>query len=346
MDPLLWEKGKLSLMDQRLLPTRVEYVNCTDWRCVATCIKDMVVRGAPAIGAAAAYGIALAAAEEHGDEQEFFSILTEAADGLKSTRPTAVNLAWAVERMLNVAKTQAGAGVPELTRILAMEAEAIAAEDVAVNHRIGEFGAALVPNEASILTHCNAGALATVGYGTALGVIRTAVSQNKKVSVFADETRPYLQGARLTAWELSRESIPVTLIADNMAGFLMKQKKVDLVIVGADRIAANGDVANKIGTYSVAVLAAAHNVPFYVAAPYSTFDLSLQSGEQIPIEERCETEISHFQGTRIAPEGVACYNPSFDVTPANYITAIITEYGIIAKPDTEKVTRFFREARP
>jgi methylthioribose-1-phosphate isomerase len=345
MDPLIWEKGTLSLMDQRLLPTRVEYVKCTDWRCVASCIKDMVVRGAPAIGAAAAYGIALAGAEVTGDEQEFFSYLAEAADGLKATRPTAVNLAWAVERMLNVAKTQAGAGVSELTQILAMEAEAIAAEDVAVNRRIGGFGATLVPGEASILTHCNAGALATVGYGTALGVIRAAVAQNKKVSVFADETRPYLQGARLTAWELNRESIPVTLIADNMAGFLMKQNKIDLVIVGADRIAANGDVANKIGTYSVAVLAAAHNVPFYVAAPYSTFDLSLQSGEQIPIEERCETEISHFQGIRIAPEGVACYNPSFDVTPANLVAAIITEYGVIAKPATENVARFFREAR-
>ena len=199
MDPLIWEKGKLSLMDQRLLPTRIEYVQCADWRCVATCIKDMVVRGAPAIGAAAAYGIALAAAEVSSDEEKLFSSLAEAASGLKATRPTAVNLAWAVDRMLNVAKTQAGAGVLELTRVLALEAEAMAAEDVAVNRRIGQFGAALVPKEASILTHCNAGALATVGYGTALGVIRAAVSQNKKVSVFADETRPYLQGSRLTA---------------------------------------------------------------------------------------------------------------------------------------------------
>ncbi len=343
MEPIIWKEGRLSLLDQRLLPNRVEYVECADWRCVASCIKEMVVRGAPAIGAAAAYGMALAALEAMGSEDYLFS-LTEAADGLKATRPTAVNLSWAVERMLGVAKTQAETEMPELFNLFVLEANAIAAEDLAVNRRIGEIGASLIPGEAGILTHCNAGALATVGYGTALGVIRAAVEQNKKINVFADETRPYLQGARLTAWELSRESIPVTLIADNMAGFLMKQNKVDLVIVGADRIAANGDVANKIGTYSLAVLASAHNVPFYVAAPYSTFDLSLQNGEQIPIEERCETEISHFQGVRIAPEGVACYNPSFDVTPANLITAIITEYGIIDKPSEETISRVFREA--
>jgi methylthioribose-1-phosphate isomerase len=213
---------------------------------------------------------------------------------------------------------------------------------VAVNRLIGDFGSLLVPDEASILTHCNAGALATVGYGTALGVVRSAVSQGKKIKVFADETRPYLQGSRLTAWELSRENIPVTLIADNMAGFLMQQGKIDLVLVGADRIAANGDVANKIGTYSVAVLASYHRVPFYVAAPFSTFDLTLESGDMIPIEERCEDEITHFQGIRVAPEGIACYNPSFDVTPARLVSAIITEYGIIYDPDKEKVESFFR----
>jgi methylthioribose-1-phosphate isomerase len=345
MDPMRFENGQLFLLDQRLLPGQVVYVKCSSWRCVAAGIKDMVVRGAPAIGAAAAYGMVLAAAEwRHTAEDRFFATLHEAAEGLRATRPTAVNLSWAVERMLNVARTQAGTGPDNINAVLYAEAERIAAEDVAVNRKIGDFGASLIPAEANILTHCNAGALATVGYGTALGVIRSAVSQGKSIRVYADETRPYLQGARLTAWELSRDNIPVTLIADNMAGFLMKQGKIDLVIVGADRIAANGDVANKIGTYSVAVLAAAHKIPFYVAAPYSTFDLRIQSGEEIPIEERCGTEITHFAGVRIAPEGIDCYNPSFDVTPARYVTAIISEFGIIRRPDTETVGRFFREA--
>jgi methylthioribose-1-phosphate isomerase len=344
MDPIRYENGRVFLLDQRLLPTEVIYVECADWRCVAAGIKDMVVRGAPAIGAAAAFGMALAAAELRTDEARFFAGLNEAADGLKATRPTAVNLAWAVDRMLNVAKTQSGITPVEISAALSAEANRIASEDIAINKRIGDFGAMLVPQDARILTHCNAGALATVGYGTALGVVRSAVTAGKRVRVYADETRPYLQGARLTAWELNRENIPVTLIADNMAGFIMKQGKIDLVIVGADRIAQNGDVANKIGTYSVAVLAAAHNIPFYVAAPYSTFDLSLKSGDEIPIEERCETEMTHFGGRRIAPEGIDCYNPSFDVTPANYVTAIITEFGIIEKPDTLKVRQFFEEA--
>lgn len=346
MDPILYEQKKVSLLDQRLLPTQAVYVECKDWRCVAAGIKDMVVRGAPAIGAAAAFGMALAAGEyKSKDESAFFSSLQKAADGLKATRPTAVNLAWAVDRMLNVARIHVGNGAHAIADVLNAEAQRIAAEDLAVNRKIGDFGAALVPDGANILTHCNAGALATVGYGTALGVIRSVVAAGKRVHVIADETRPYLQGARLTAWEMIRENIPVTLIADSMAGFLMKQGKVDLVIVGADRIAANGDVANKIGTYSVAVLAAAHQVPFYVAAPYSTFDLSLQSGAEIPIEERCETEITHFGGKRIAPEGVLCYNPSFDVTPAKYISAIVTEFGVIEKPDEARVRRFFQEAR-
>lgn len=343
MEPIQFTGNNVRLLDQRLLPGKVEYLDCPDWRCVAGGIRDMVVRGAPAIGAAAAYGMALAAMEyENLEEAAFFEGLRQAAAGLKATRPTAINLAWAVDRMLNTAKTQTGTGPQAVTAVLTAEAERIAAEDIAVNRQIGDYGASLIPDQASILTHCNAGALATVGYGTALGVVRSAVAEGKKIKVFADETRPYLQGARLTAWELSLENIPVTLIADNMAGFLMKQGKIDLVIVGADRIAANGDVANKIGTYSVAVLAEAHRIPFYVAAPFSTFDLSIATGDDIPIEERCETEITHFRGERIAPEGIACYNPSFDVTPARLVTAIITEKGIIRRPGKESVARFFR----
>ena len=344
MDPIRFENGKVYLLDQRLLPVDTKYVECHSWQDVAIGIKDMVVRGAPAIGASAAFGMALAAKELASlDSGQFFAGLKEAAMGLQATRPTAVNLAWAVERMLNVARTQTGLAPHEIAEILETEAKRIASEDVAINRKMGDFGAELIADRARILTHCNAGALATVGYGTALGVIRSAVAQGKQVHVYADETRPYLQGARLTAWELHRENIPVTVIADNMAGFLMKQGKIDLVIVGADRIAANGDVANKIGTYSVAVLARAHNIPFYVAAPFSTFDLSLRHGDEIPIEERCETEITHFSGKRIAPEGVGCYNPSFDVTPSNLITAIITEFGVIKGPDENTVQRFFQE---
>lgn len=342
MEPLRFTDNKLFLLDQRLLPGQINYVECDDWRSVAEGIRQMVVRGAPAIGAAAAYGMALAALErEHVPTAAFFLGLEEAARGLKSTRPTAVNLAWAVNRMLEVAGKLVAREPREIAGELSAEAGRIAEQDVATNRRIGHFGAELVPDGARILTHCNAGALATVGYGTALGVIRSVVAAGKRVHVYAGETRPYLQGARLTAWEMCCENIPATLLADNMAGFLMKQGKVDLVIVGADRIAASGDVANKIGTYSLAVLAAAHQLPFYVAAPFSTFDLTLRSGAEIPIEERPETELTHFCGVRIAPEGINCYNPSFDVTPASLITAIITEWGIIHRPNTEKVARFF-----
>lgn len=345
MDSIRFEKNKLFLLDQRLLPMEIIYVECNDWPQVAEGIREMVVRGAPAIGAAAAFGIALAADKlKYATETIFFAGLAEAEAGLKAARPTAVNLAWAVERMLRIAKTQKSRSSGQIAEILLTEAKQIAKEDLAINKKIGDFGAKLVPDNARILTHCNAGALATVGYGTALGVIRSAVAAGKRVRVYADETRPYLQGSRLTAWELSQENIPVTLIADNMAGFLMKQKKIDLIIVGADRIAANGDVANKIGTYSLAVLALAHHLPFYVAAPFSTFDLKLKTGEEIPIEERCETELTHFFGKRIAPEGISCYNPSFDVTPAKYVTALITEAGIIRHPDTEQIRSFFKEA--
>lgn len=340
MKSLIWREGNLEVLDQRLLPEKVYYMECRNWRSVAECIKGMAVRGAPAIGAAAAFGLALAA-REHAQEKEeaFYKRLREAAEGLKSTRPTAVNLAWAVDRILAVAEGQKGQSPEKIADLIVAEAEAIAREDEQVNRAIGEHGAALVGETSRILTHCNAGALATVGYGTALGVIRSAVARGKKVHVYADETRPYLQGSRLTAFELSRENIPVTVIADNMAGFLMKQKKIDLVLVGADRIAANGDVANKIGTYSLAVLAHFHGIPFYVAAPLSTFDLSLKSGDEIPIEERCAEELTHFHGVRLTPEGVGCYNPSFDVTPAGLVTAIVTEKGIIEKPDAEKIRR-------
>lgn len=338
MKSLSWQEGILSILDQRLLPEKVEYIECRNWLCVADCIRGMAVRGAPAIGAAAAYGMALAA-REHARETEavFCERLKEAAAGLKGTRPTAVNLAWAVDRLLSVAEKQRGQSPQTIADLLLKEAEAVALEDEQVNRAIGEHGATLVGDKSRILTHCNAGALATVGYGTALGIIRSAVAQGKEVHVFADETRPYLQGSRLTAFELGREDIPVTVIADNMAGFLMKQRKVDLVLVGADRIAANGDVANKIGTYSLAVLAYFHGIPFYVAAPLSTFDPALKSGDEIPIEERPAKELTHFLETRLVPEGVGCYNPSFDVTPAGLITAIITEKGIIEKPDAQKI---------
>ncbi|NLZ38466.1 MAG: S-methyl-5-thioribose-1-phosphate isomerase [Firmicutes bacterium] len=332
-------KGKkLFLLDQRLLPTELQYVECSSWQDVAQAIRKMVVRGAPAIGAAAAYALAMAAtALQKMPPSQFFAGLADAANELKATRPTAVNLMWAIDRMLNVARMQEGKTGAELEKILWAEAEKIATEDIAVNKKISDFGAELIPKQARILTHCNTGALATVGYGTALGIIRRAVEQGKRISVFADETRPYLQGARLTTWEMLQENIPVTLIADNMAGFLMQQGRVDLILVGADRIAANGDVANKIGTYSLAVLAKAHQIPFYVAAPISTFDFTLRDGSQIPIEERDEEELTHFAGTRIAPAGISCYNPAFDITPAALITAIITEKGVVREPSRERL---------
>lgn len=344
MEAIRADRGKIAFLDQRKLPLETTYVECHDWQSVASAIKEMVVRGAPAIGAAAAYGMALAAASlMHLDGELFQAGLAEAAHGLKATRPTAVNLSWAVERMLSVARTQAGREPRQVADMLWEEAERIAAEDIAINKKIGDNGAKLLPQEVRALTHCNAGALATVGYGTALGVIRSAVAAGKRVIVLAGETRPYLQGARLTAWELMQDNIPVTLVADNMAGYLMQKGAVDAVLVGADRIAANGDVANKIGTYSLAVLARAHGLPFYVAAPLSTFDLTIASGDDIPIEERAAAELTEIAGVRIAPENVAVYNPAFDVTPAAYITAIITEAGVIAEPTVEKIKRLFTE---
>ncbi|MGE5541991.1 MAG: S-methyl-5-thioribose-1-phosphate isomerase [Bacillota bacterium] len=349
--PLRYENGTLYVLDQRRLPGEVRTIECGTHADVASAIKGMAVRGAPAIGIAAAYGMAIAAREAlqgtgpvgAAREEEVLRFVKAAGDVLASTRPTAVNLFWAIERMLRVAaaagrapSAQTGGiaqGGPEAI-VLAMEdeARAIEEEDVRNNVRIGELGSGLVPGGASILTHCNAGALATGGHGTALGVIRTAWRQGKNIKVYADETRPLLQGARLTAWELVSDGIPVTILADNMAGYLMSLGRVDLVIVGADRIAANGDVANKIGTYSLAVLAREHGVPFYVAAPWSTVDLGAPGAEAIPIEERESSEVTHVAGVRVAPEGVAVFNPAFDVTPARLITAIITEKGIVRPP--------------
>lgn len=291
-------------------------MTCADARSVATAIRDMIVRGAPAIGVSAAYGLAMA--KLRGDD------VREAAEILRKARPTAVNLSWAIDRMLRATD-------------LVAEAEAIHREDVEANMRMGRHGAELLGQRATVLTHCNAGALATAGYGTALGVIRAAVESGKSIAVFADETRPYLQGARLTAWELQKDGIDVTVITDSMAGHFFQQGKFDAVIVGADRIAANGDTANKIGTYTVAVLANAHNVPFYVAAPVSTIDIRCPSGETIPIEERSAAEVSEAFGRRITPEGVAVRHPAFDVTPARLITAIITERGVLRPPYSESI---------
>src|SRR5213082_145931 len=308
VEPIRWTGEKLQLLDQRRLPREVVYVDCGTAHEVATAIRDMVVRGAPAIGVAAAFGMAMA------DDR------ATAAAELKAARPTAVNLAWAVDRMLRASGD------------LVVEAQKMFDEDIAANHRIGRFGAELLGDRATVLTHCNAGALATAGYGTALGVIRAAIEGGKRIAVFADETRPYLQGARLTAWELQQDGIDVTLITDNMAGHFFQQGRFDAVIVGADRIAANGDAANKIGTYTVAVLAKAHGVPFYVAAPVSTIDIHCPNGPATPIEERGPAEAPQIGGTRVAPEGVAVRHPAFDVTPASLITAIITDRGVLRAP--------------
>jgi methylthioribose-1-phosphate isomerase len=327
-----WEDDEVVMIDQRRLPAEEVYVRCRDHREVATAIKDMAIRGAPAIGVAAAFGVALGVRKTTSEggrlAEEFESICRE----LGATRPTAVNLFWAIERMRRRFAELRGAGGASLREGLLAEARAIHAEDVAACRRIGDFGAGLLPDAARVLTHCNAGALATAGYGTALGVIRSAARDGKIKLVYADETRPYLQGARLTAWELLHDAIPTTLIADNMAGHMMATGQVDAVVVGADRIARNGDVANKIGTYTVAVLAKENGVPFYVAAPVSTFDLTTPSGAGIPIEERAPEEITHHGGRRLAPEGVGVRNPAFDITPHRYVTAIVCERGVARPP--------------
>lgn len=330
------------MIDQRLLPTEEAYPVFKTYEEVAWAIREMVVRGAPAIGVAAAMGIALGARDvKTGDPAEFEASFDRICEVLGATRPTAVNLFWAIDRIRSLySKLKAeGAGLDKIREALIREAQQMHAEDIAANQAMGRHGAELIPDGATVLTHCNAGALATAGYGTALGVIRAAVEAGKRVAVFADETRPFLQGARLTAWELHKDQIPVTLITDNMAGHFMKRGDIDCIVVGADRIAANGDVANKIGTYSVAVLAKENNIPFYVAAPISTLDLSIASGEQIPIEERNEREVTHVKETRLAPAGIRIANPAFDVTPNRYVAAIITERGIARAPYNESLKR-------
>ncbi|EGO62075.1 S-methyl-5-thioribose-1-phosphate isomerase [Acetonema longum] len=334
MQSIKWSNGRLTLLNQTLLPGIVDYIECGDYRRVAEAIRRLEVRGAPAIGAAAAFGLVLGARELAGQSLDFREALRQIADELRQTRPTAVNLFWAINRMLSAAdKAPSTVSPVELLALLEQEALRIMEEDREVNGRIAQHGLVLFPHAVeAVLTHCNAGALATVDIGTALGVIRQGWQAGKFKRVFADETRPLLQGARLTAWELKEDGIPVTLITDSMAGWVMKQKKVAAVIVGADRIATNGDVANKIGTYSVAVLARQHGIPFYVAAPVSTFDFSIAGGDEIPIEERNPQEVTAIGGTLIAPDGIDVFNPAFDVTPAELVSAIITERGVLRPP--------------
>ncbi|HEX9776850.1 MAG TPA: S-methyl-5-thioribose-1-phosphate isomerase [Geopsychrobacteraceae bacterium] len=327
--PIRFFNGSCQMLDQRLLPAEEVWLDYSDYQGVAEAIRSMVVRGAPAIGVAAAIGAWFGARDIATESSEtFFAEFEKICDVLAATRPTAVNLCWALERMKSFARANLDRSVMELKIGLEFEALAITQEDEQLCRKLGRQGESLIPDGARVLTHCNAGALATGGYGTALGVIRAAVEAGKKVAVIADETRPFLQGSRLTAWELQKDNIPVTLICDNMAGYLMSKGEIDCVIVGADRIAANGDVANKIGTYTVAVLAREHNLPFYVAAPISTIDLSLADGSLIPIEERDAREITHLGDRQLAPEGIAVRNPAFDVTPHRLVTAIITERGV------------------
>ncbi len=323
------------MIDQRKLPAKEVYVRCRTAREVARAIRNMVIRGAPAIGIAAAMGLALGMRRTKATgTKQFATEFTRLCEMMAATRPTAVNLFWAIERMKKAfgAAVTAGMSVGELQDLLEREAQAIHDEDVASCRAMGAFGAEVVPEDARILTHCNAGALATAGYGTALGVIRAAAERGRVRQVFADETRPFLQGARLTAWELVRDNVPTTVITESMAGPLMREHGVDLVVVGADRIAANGDVANKIGTYTVAMLARAHDIPFYVAAPLSTIDLATPDGSRIPIEQRNPREVTHLGPTRLAPEGAGVWNPAFDVTPNELVTGIITERGIARAP--------------
>ncbi len=335
-----WTENGVVILDQRALPTRVKTFVCRDPDCVVNAIKEMGIRGAPAIGVAAAMGLALGARQIRAATREAFLREFDAlCERFARARPTAVNLFWAIQRMKDVARSSP---LASLAKTLETEALTIWREDIQINRAIGEHGKRLVPEKGNILTHCNAGALATGGVGTALGVVYAAFEEGKAIHVFADETRPVLQGARLTAWELKQHGVPVTLIADNMAGMLMREGRIDLIVVGADRIAKNGDTANKIGTYSVAVLARYHGVPFYVAAPLSTFDMTLTDGSEIPIEFRREEEVFTCGGQRIAPKGIQAFNPAFDVTPAELITGIITEKGIIAPPSMETVGKIFR----
>ncbi|MBV8817145.1 MAG: S-methyl-5-thioribose-1-phosphate isomerase [Acidobacteriaceae bacterium] len=334
VETIQWTDAGVVMIDQTKLPRQEVYVTCKDYREVANAIRDMIIRGAPAIGVAAAMGVALGMQNAR-TAAEFEQICAT----LAATRPTAVNLFWAIERMRQRYRELDGTPLEGIRAALVREAQAIRLEDIAINESIGRNGASLIPDQKTVLTHCNAGALATAGYGTALGVIRAAVAAGKKIDVFADETRPYLQGSRLTVWELQQDNIPATLITDNMAGYFLKSGRIGCVVVGADRIAANGDVANKIGTYAVAVLAKENGVPFYVAAPISTLDLSLDSGDRIPIEQRPASEVTHVYGVPVAPEDVAVQNPAFDVTPNRYVSAIITEKGVARAPYQESLRK-------
>jgi methylthioribose-1-phosphate isomerase len=348
IETIRWNGEVVVMIDQTRLPTEERYVTCRDYREVADAIRTMVVRGAPAIGVAAAMGVALGVSQAGSDalagpdalDASFDRICSE----LAGTRPTAVNLFWGIERMKRIYRSHRHLPFEQLRDRLVAEAKLVCEEDIAINEAIGRNGADLVPDGKTILTHCNAGALATAGYGTALGVVRAAVESGKKVDVFADETRPFLQGARLTVWELQRDGIPATLITDNMAGHFLHSGRIGCVIVGADRIAANGDVANKIGTYGVAVLAKENGIPFYVAAPISTLDLAIPDGGHIPIEERSAAEVTHVFGVQVAPKGTEVRNPAFDVTPNRYVTAIITERGVARPPFSESLAAL--AARP
>lgn len=333
---MVWTGEALALLDQRLVPERVEYLSLRDHSSIAMAIRDMAVRGAPAIGCAAAFGLALAVrSAANQSDVDWGRAIDRASAELLSARPTAVNLRWAIERVRRVCETE---GREAATAAALREAERMLAEDREINRRIGDHGANLLPDPCTILTHCNAGALATAGYGTALGVIRSLHRAGKLYRVYVDETRPRLQGARLTAWELLQENIQVTILPDGAAAWLMKNRRVDCVVVGADRIAANGDTANKVGTYGLAITAQAHDVPLYVAAPISTFDWRTPTGSEIPIEERDPDEVTHVMGARIAPDGVSVWNPSFDVTPKRLITAFITEHGVY-EPTAEDLLR-------
>src|SRR3984957_17339517 len=328
VETIEWTPAGVVMIDQTRLPREEVFVTCRTYTDVADAIRNMIIRGAPAIGVAAAMGVAIGGL--HSDDLD--ADMPVICETLEGTRPTAVNLFWAIERMKQLYAALRHLGLSEIREQLVAEAQRVRSEDIAINEAIGQNGAALVPDGKTVLTHCNAGALATAGFGTALGVIRAAARAGKKIDVFADETRPFLQGARLTAWELQRDGIETTLITDNMAGHFLKSGRIGCVVVGADRIAANGDVANKIGTYGVAVLAKENGVPFYVAAPVSTLDLTLASGDEIPIEERSAAEVTHVFGKQVAPVGTRVENPAFDVTPARYVSAIITEHGVARAP--------------
>ncbi|MFZ0707016.1 MAG: S-methyl-5-thioribose-1-phosphate isomerase [Candidatus Korobacteraceae bacterium] len=341
---LEWTDAGVRFIDQTKLPTEEVYITSRSYEEVADAIKTMIVRGAPAIGVSAGMGIALGVRDSKAQTaDELAPEFEQICKVLGATRPTAVNLFWAIRRMQDKFAQLRDKPVAEIKREIVAEAQRMHVEDIAANEAMGRHGAVLLPSRGGVLTHCNAGALATAGYGTALGVIRAAVESGKELHVFADETRPFLQGARLTAWELMKDNIPTTLISDNMAGAIMRQGKINAVVVGADRIAANGDVANKIGTYTVAILAKEHGIPFYVAAPLSTVDLKTPDGSKIPIEQRASTEVTHMAGKQIAPDGVSVENPAFDVTPHEYVSAIITERGVARAPYTESLSSLFRE---